>query len=237
MNKVTTLAVLIGAFLIPNLCCATLIVFTEAEDSHIEWTSGILQHHDNYGSSSTIHTANNGIFDTYGMIKFGDIFGPGANQISTDTIITSGELHLWMSRESDSFPNTINLYQLTKNWDENTVTGSKYGGLHSNTTGAAIDVYSKAADDYAELPQELVFDVTASLLDWQSAGGVTNYGWGIESAKLHAVNYFYSNESANSYTPYLLVNYDTTPTPEPATALLFGAGVAGLAAIGRRRKS
>ncbi len=237
MNNIIALSIWISALLIPTFSYAGLITFTEAEDSHIEWTHGILQHNGNYGTSTNIITANNGIFDTYGLIKFDDIFGSESNQVSTDTIITSAELHLWMSRESAAFPNTINLFQLIKDWDELTVTGTNYGGLHNNTTGSAIDSYSKAVDDNAVLPQKLIFDVTTSLLDWQSFDGVTNFGWGIESATLHAVNYFFSSESGGDFTPYLVLNYDTDPIPEPATMILFGTGLVGLIGSRLRRKS
>ncbi|AGF77000.1 PEP-CTERM putative exosortase interaction domain-containing protein [Desulfocapsa sulfexigens DSM 10523] len=234
MNRIIILLIWISALFFPAFSYADLITFAEADDSHIEWTGGILQHTTNYGSSTEIQTANNGIFDTYGLIKFDNIFGSGPDQLSTDATITSAELHLWMSRESAAFNNIINLYQLTKDWDEQTVTGTNYGGLFSNTTGTAIDVYNSAVP--GGTPQELIFDVMDSLLDWQSADGVTNFGWGIESQTLHAVNYFYSNDSDGDYIPYLILDYETDPVPEPATMLLFGTGIAGLVGSTIRKK-
>ncbi len=235
MNRIIVLFVWISVLLIPTFSYALLITFTGPEDSHIEWTGGILQHTVNYGSSIEIKTANNGIFDTYGLIKFDDIFGAGSSQLSIDVNITSAELHLWLKRESDAFTNTINLYQLTKDWDELTVTGTDYGGLHANTTGSAIDVYNSSTP--GGVPQELIFDVMPSLLDWQSVDGVTNFGWGIESQTLHAVNYFYSNDSGGSYTPYLVLNYEATSVPEPATILLIGTGLARLVGLRIRKKN
>lgn len=233
MKHATLSATLICTLLAASTGLAAPIVFTDAADSYIVWTSGILTHNDNHGSAPEIQTANNGIWDTYGLISFNGIFGTGANQVSTSTTIASAELHLWMSRESAAFPNRINLYQLTAPWEENTVTGSNYSGMLANTTGVAVDTYYKAAADGASLPQELIFDVTASLLDWQSVGGVTNFGWGIESVTLHAVNYFYSSESGGDYTPFLVVNAEGGGIASPTTLLLLGIGIAGLA-VSRR---
>jgi len=92
MNRIIVLSVWISILLTPTFSYALLITFTEAEDSHIEWTGGILQHNNNYGSSIEIQTANNGIFDTYGLIKFDNIFGSGPDQISIDTNITSARM-------------------------------------------------------------------------------------------------------------------------------------------------
>jgi hypothetical protein len=237
MKQKIALIVLSLLLLIPASSFGFSVTFTDAEDSHIQWTGGILEHNTNYGNSKVIETANNGIFDTYGLIKFQNIFGSALDQISASSVITSAELHIWMSRESDYFPNTIKLYQLTKDWDELTVTGTNYGGLLNNVSGRAIDSYYKSADDEAVLPMKLIFDVKNSLLSWQNFGGITNFGWGIESVKLNAVNYFHSSDSGGDFVPSLTVNYETINfVPEPSTFMLLGSALVGISWFGCKRK-
>lgn len=231
MKKTLCITFLLLLSFLSTICLAGSITFTEAEDSHIVFVSNILHNDDNYGNSTVIRTANNGIYDTFGLIKFVDIFGTEPDQISTGANIISADLHLWMSRESAAFPNTIKLYQLVRNWDESTVTERNYGSI---LDGIFITSYSKLTADSASLPQELVFDVTASLLSWQTDNGDTVFGWGIESQTLHAENYFYSSESAD-YQPFLVLNYDSSPVPAPGTILLLCAGLLGLSGLNRRK--
>jgi len=43
--------------------------------------------------------------------------------------------------------------------------------------------------------------------------------------------------AGNNMGSFIYKQNDTAPVPEPATLLLFGAGIAGLAAVGRRKRS
>lgn len=220
--------IIIGYLFGPTCCFAGSIVFENANDT---WLSTVFGGDDIiHGEEDIIQIYNHGLFDGRGLIKFDDIIGVSANQISLDTIITSAELHLF-SYQSNSYLESIDLYQLTKDWDESTTTSNSYGSITTNSTGVVSSLAGVATSG-----NEYIFDVTSSLNSWLESDGVTNFGWGIISVGGSSTSHFYSSEHLTTdLRPFLVINTAMTPTPEPATMLLFGTGIAGL--VGSRLRN
>lgn len=78
----------------------------------------------------------------------------------------------------------------------------------------------------------------AFLKGWQAAGGSSEWEYSLDLGSLSAgVHYLQIlREDHGGATDYdVLVTGEAAPVPEPATMLLFGTGLAGLATIGRRK--
>ncbi len=145
---------------------------------------------------------------------------------------------------------TAYIYSNTNLFDFNGafLTGAWKDGLQIQVDGYLGDslIYTQTVTTSAYTPNYFVFDyIGIDVLKFRSFGGVVQrfsdgagmYGDGDQFAMDNfTFNMGTEKDPTTSYFPPR-PPYDPSPVPEPATILLFATGIAGLAAIGRRKRS
>lgn len=227
----TCLMVILGlAVLASTPLNADLITTHNVVDSHIEGSTILGNNDNNYGGATIFSASRNSHLWSETLLRVDDLFGSGPSQIPDLATITSAQLHVWLDTSWGNSTNTYSLYQLDTDWDEFTVTSNSYGRVTGHSNGVAIDSLAGPTSSTYYDDTEYVFDVTSSLLDWQS--GTSNFGWGLTATS--ARNDFFSSESTNaSRRPFLTVEF--SPVPEPSSFLLMGCG-ASIVLLGRRHR-
>jgi len=177
----------------------------------------------NYGSRADLIVGRhvvNGRYQTY--LKFN-------LSLLSGSIIDSAALKLYKSGYSTDTSN-VNLYRITKDWDEETITWnnkpSNYSTVISSTSVKSGGIwYTWTGEEFKDLIQGWVdgtYDNYGMVL-------MTSYGGDYE---------FYSKEYfLSSYRPYLEI--ESTPIPEPGTMILLGSlatGLFGVAGLRRRKR-
>lgn len=214
---------------------AAVIELSDISDTYVDGSLILGGNNTNHGSETIFKGTANGHLWADSLIKANNIFGSNPGQLAPDAQISSAYLHMWLDLSWAKEGNLYNLHQITTDWDENTVTSNTFGRVPSNALATLVDSISGPETNPYTANTEYVFNVTSSLLDWQS--GTANYGWGLTTNS--ARNEFFSSEYSNEdLRPYLVINYEEAGTggvPEPCTMLLIGTGILGL--CGLRRKS
>lgn len=138
------------------------------------------------------------------LLRFDDIFGSQAGQISKDSDIVSARLELDVSNRG----NSLKFNRMLTNWSDTDTWGSLGNGIQANNVEAA----STSDAVTGSVPTgPLSVDVTASLKAWQTNPD-SNLGWAILPTGSNGVDL----GSAESTTkPRLVVEYKNTSSPDP----------------------
>jgi alkaline phosphatase len=153
----------------------------------------------NYGSAVSINV-DGATPHAHAVIKFPNIFGSGAGQVPSGSIITSATLKV----NCTNVGNIMKLYRLTEDWVESQVTwNNRSSGI--SWTGAGAQNGSNAGvalnGDCTVLGWRTI-DITQFVQEWSN--GSPNYGIVIMDSGSDGVD-FASSESANP--PLLTVTY------------------------------
>jgi len=184
----------------------------------------------NYGTAGVIYMNTpdaSPAGDTgHGLLRFDNIFGSGPGQIRAwATTITSATITVRIENPGDP----VDAFRMLQAWDENTSTwDSMVNGIQTNDSEAASastdQVTTNSTNGFR------TFDVTTDLQAYLD--GTTNNGWALIMISDSPANFYSSEDATPGNRPLLSVTY----VPEPASALLLGAGVALLAMRHARQK-
>jgi hypothetical protein len=202
-------------------------VVSASDDAYIENGSGATS---NYGSNPIVRIGTGGPVGGntgQGLLKFDLSSIPSSATVLGVTL---------QATQTDGFvENGFNVYQLTSDWNEGTVTWSTapgVGGLlgtmsvNPNWTNPVIDGLSALSDP----------DLTALVQGWID-GSVANYGLNLQIVGGGGDTLASKEDAGAPFAPRLVIDYAVTIIPEPATLLIWSllAGL-GIGVGWRRRK-
>jgi hypothetical protein len=158
-----------------------------------------------YGTESSLGWDNNDPHgsgdDTFGLIRFDDIFGTDAGQIPPDAIIQSATLTYYVYDTGD----LADVNEVMIDWSED-VTYNGFGG----DAGVQVDEYGVSVGSGSGATSAQSIDVTASLAAWASAPS-GNHGWIFRPTGGGGVDVRSSEYATVGQRPSLTVEY-SNPT-------------------------
>lgn len=215
----------------PLISYSSTIIINSPEDTYIEGSTISGNNNNTYGSSAFLNAYTNSHLWGNSLIKFPNLFGSNPNQIPLNATILTAELHLWLDISWGNENNTLSLYQLITDWDENSVSSNSFGKVTPTLNALALPVDTlQGPSQIIYTDEKFVFNVKGSVENWFTQGN--NFGWGLTSTGPQ--NQFFSSENPNiQRQPTLVINYSTVP--EPATMILFGLSILGIAGIRKNK--
>lgn len=150
--------------------------------------------------------------DTQVLIRFEDLFGPGAGRIPSNADVTSAMLVLNVADEGSG----MTLHRVLADWDEASTWNSTVGGISADDVEAQIWADARGGVDSASASLRAgaaYFDVTESVQAF--IGGEVNRGWVLRpfASANNGIDVASSENVLEASRPTLIVRYIAPPAP------------------------
>lgn len=204
--------------------CGSTLVFQEGVDGYIGTVdTDVVASGDGY---TTAQNLDRFIVDKpdvgtqgeeQGLLRFENIFGPGARQIPFGAQVVNATLTL--KGYDTGTLERITLHEMLIPWDESSTGSSLDGGISADNLEARETAVSVIEGPFSIIGEIRQADVTVSLQAWSQ--GDSNYGWVLLPDGVETDGWaIWSSEAASmSDRPKLTVEY---VVPEPSTLALLG---------------
>ena len=139
-----------------------------------------------------------------------------------DAVITHAYLRMWVNAVNKSTPGVLEIFQVTGDWKEPTLTQANIPLVGQPRT-AAVVIYPESKGRY------VTADITALVQDWQSGNGVENYGLALISTAKWPVNAFFDSKenTGTSHPMEIEVSFEGPQGPKGATGAAGAPGAKG----------